>query len=286
MQAKHLIQRLREACLVLYDEREAEQIAYLTAAHLVGLGDHTAPLRVDPVREWPIEEAQIEQVAQRLRSGEPMQYILGQTDFFGRNFTVDSRVLIPRPETEELVDLIRRSERSAKRILDIGTGSGCIAISLALELPEAEISAVDLSPDALGVARKNATQLGARVDFREGDALHGLEALFAPASFDVIVSNPPYVPESDRREMHRNVLEHEPAMALFVPDDDPLRFYRAIAEAGQHLLREEGALYFEIYHALADEMIRLVEGLGYTEVVVHRDLQDKPRMLCGRKRNR
>lgn len=285
MQAKLLIEHLRKACFTLYDAREAEQIALLTAAHLVGLGDHTAPLRVDPDREWPIEEALVAATAQRLCAGEPMQYILGQTDFYGRLFSVKRQVLIPRPETEELVDRIRRTERTARRLLDVGTGSGCIAITLALELPEASVSAIDLSAEALEVARQNARQLGATVDFRQGDALHDLTTLFNEP-FDVIVSNPPYVPESDRSSMHCNVLEHEPEMALFVPDEDPLRFYRAIAEAGQQLLREGGALYFEIYHQFADEMIRLVEGLGYEQVVVHRDLQDKPRMLCGRKATR
>ena len=286
MQAQQLIQTLKKASLALYDEREAEQISLLTAAHLAGLGDNTAPLRVDPVREWPIDEELLQTTTQRLASSEPMQYILGQTDFFGRIFEVDPRVLIPRPETEELVDRIRRAERGAKRILDIGTGSGCIAISLALELPTATVTALDLSHEALEVARRNAERLHARVDFRQGDALQELEQLFEPDSFDVIVSNPPYVPASDRKQMHRNVLEHEPALALFVPDEDPLRFYRAIAQAGQRLLTDGGMLYFEIYHALADEMIRLVESMGYTEVVAHRDLQDKPRMLCGRKATR
>ncbi|MBR5820538.1 MAG: peptide chain release factor N(5)-glutamine methyltransferase [Alistipes sp.] len=283
MQAKILIQTLREAGLAHYDAREAEQIAYLTAAHLVGLDDYTAPLRADQLREWPIDEALLHRTAERLRAGEPMQYILGQTDFYGRIFAVDHRVLIPRPETEELVDRIRRTERSARRLLDVGTGSGCIAISLALELPEAQVSAVDISLDALAVARHNAEQLGATVDFHQADALQGLEEAFTGEQFDVIVSNPPYVPDSDRETMHCNVLDHEPALALFVPDDDPLRFYRAIAQAGRTLLRDGGALYFEIYHALGDEMIQLLEQLGYKEVTLYRDLQDKPRMLCGRK---
>ncbi len=211
-----------------------------------------------------------------------MQYVIGRTDFFGREFKVDSRVLIPRPETEELVDRIRRTERDARRILDVGTGSGCIAITLALELPTAEVAAIDLSADALEVARHNAAQLGAKVDFRAGDALSSFDRLF-DKPFDVVVSNPPYVPESDRKTMHCNVLEHEPEMALFVPDEDPLRFYRAIAQTSWQLLREGGALYFEIYHALADEMQSLVEQMGYEEVTIFCDLQEKPRMLCGRK---
>ena len=285
MQAQSLIQTLRSACLAHYDEREAEQVARLVAAHLAGLGNHTAPLLVDPMRAWDINEERLADAVARLRAGEPMQYILGQTDFYGRLFSVDSRVLIPRPETEELVHLICHQERTARRLLDVGTGSGCIAISLALELPSATVSAVDISSDALTLARHNAEQLGARVDFRQADALQGLSEAF-DEEFDVIVSNPPYVPESDRATMHRNVLEHEPALALFVPDDDPLRFYRAIAEAGLTLLRAGGKLYFEIYHALADEMRLLVESLGYEEVRIITDLYNKPRMLCGRKPNR
>ena len=282
MQAQRLIEHIRQACLALYEQREAEQIALLTAAHLAGLDDNTAPLRVDPTREWAVDATALEQAAERLRSGEPMQYILGRTDFFGRDFEVDSRVLIPRPETEELVERIRRRERNARRILDVGTGSGCIAITLALELPTAAVSAIDLSTDALAVARHNAERLGAQVDFRQGDALGPFRTLF-DEPFDVVVSNPPYVPESDRLTMHRNVLEHEPALALFVPDEDPLRFYRAIAREGLTLLRAGGALYFEIYHALAAEMVHLVEEMGYEEVTIFNDLQDKPRMLCGRK---
>ena len=284
MQAKILIQTLLSACLTHYDEREAEQIARLVAAHLAGLGNHTAPLLVDPTRAWAIDEERLAAAVTRLRAGEPMQYILGHTDFYGRLFSVDSRVLIPRPETEELVHLICHEERSARRLLDVGTGSGCIAISLALELPAATVSAVDISTEALALARHNAEQLGAKVDFRQADALQGLSEAF-DEEFDVIVSNPPYVPDSDRSTMHCNVLEHEPALALFVPDEDPLCFYRAIAEAGLTLLRAGGKLYFEIYHALADEMRLLIESLGYEEVRIITDLYNKPRMLCGRKPN-
>lgn len=283
MTARTLIQRLERALLTLYDPREAHQIALLVAAHQLGAGTHTATLLADPEREIPLSEAQVEVLTQRLSSGEPMQYVLGETDFFGRLFKVDARVLIPRPETEELIDLIRRNEPHARQLLDIGTGSGCIAISLALELPEAEVTAIDLSPEALEVARENATALGAHVTFIEADALHGLEERFAPATFDVLVSNPPYIPDADRQAMHCNVVEHEPHLALFVPDDDPLRFYRAIARAGQHLLTEGGALYFEIYHLAADALCQLMEELGYTAITIHRDLCDKPRMLCCRK---
>lgn len=283
MQARRFIRRLTDALAPLYDPREARQIALVAAADRAGLGGCTAPLVADPDREIDLDEATAEAWIRRLAAGEPLQYVLGETDFFGRTFRVDRRVLIPRPETEELVDRIRRTEPAARRILDVGTGSGCIAVTLALELPAARVSAVDISDDALTVARANADRLGAAVDFRQADALHGLEAAFAGEEpFDLIVSNPPYVPERDRATMHRNVRDHEPALALFVPDDDPLRFYRAIAEAGRTLLRPGGALCFEIYHEAGEALRDLLAALHYTQIELLRDLRDQPRMLCCR----
>lgn len=278
-----LIQRLKQALTPLYEEREAHQIALLVAADRAGSEGHTASLLADPAREIDISEEELAALTARLGQGEPMQYVLGATDFYGRLFRVDARVLIPRPETEELVDWIRRNERTALRLLDVGTGSGCIAISLALELPETQVTAVDLSTEALQVAHENAARLGAAVTFRQADALGDLTQHFAAASFEVIVSNPPYIPAADLHTMHRNVVEHEPHMALFVPDDDPLRFYRAIARAGHTMLAEGGRLYFEIYHEAADALCQLMEQLGYTDITVRRDLCDKPRMLCCRK---
>lgn len=283
MTARELRNAIREAVSPLYEERECEQIALLVAAHLAGLGTYTAPLLADPEREVAIEEATLLQTLKRLAAGHPMQYILGETDFYGRTFRVDERVLIPRPETEELAHWIIGEEQKAARLLDIGTGSGCLAITLDLEMPTTSVSALDISTDALAIARHNNQALGARVDFRQGDALQPLEGLFE-GTFDVIVSNPPYVPESDKAEMHTNVLDHEPHLALFVPDEDILRFYRAIAQAGAHLLSERGALYFEIYHRAADQLVALMEELGYHEITLRRDLQDKPRMLCCRKK--
>ena len=157
------------------------------------------------------------------------------------------QVLIPRPETEELVDAILHGEREARRLLDVGTGSGCIAASLALGMPGTEVFAADISDDALTVAAENFQQLGAAVTLRKADALNGLEEAF-PERFDAIVSNPPYVPESDRAAMHPNVRDHEPGLALFVPDDDAIRFYRAIARAGRQMLTPGGRLWLSLIH--------------------------------------
>lgn len=283
MTARELIHRIETAILARYDAREAHQIALLVAAHHAGCNNQTALLVADPDRTIHLTEEQAELIIARLVAGEPMQYLLGETDFYGRIFRVDGRVLIPRPETEELVDWIRRDERRARTLLDVGTGSGCIAISLALELPAAEVSAVDISTDALTVAHLNAERLGAKVDFRQADALGGLEQAFAPEQFDLIVSNPPYIPASDLKTMQTHVTEHEPHLALFVPDEDALCFYRAIARAGQRLLKPNGKLYFEIYHEAAEALCDLLAEEGYTHITLRRDLCDKPRMLCGQK---
>ena len=283
MTARELIHRIETAILARYDARESHQIALLVAAHYAHCGHQTAMLVADPDHIIDLTEEAAERIVMRLVAGEPMQYLLGETDFYGRIFRVDNRVLIPRPETEELVDWIRRDERQARTLLDVGTGSGCIAISLALELPATQVSAVDISADALAVARFNAERLSARVDFRLADALGGLEQAFAPEQFDLIVSNPPYIPASDQTTMQAHVTEHEPHLALFVPDEDALCFYRAIARAGQRLLAPNGKLYFEIYHEAADTLCDLLAEEGYSHIVLRRDLCDKPRMLCGQK---
>ena len=170
-----------------------------------------------------------------------------------------------------------------RQLLDVGTGSGCIAATLALEMPEAEVYAADISEQALAIAAENARALEAKVVFRRADALKELAEVF-PEPFDVLVSNPPYVPESDRAGMHANVRDHEPALALFVPDDDRIRFYRAIARAGRKMLRPGGRLYFEIYEHAAEEVIRMLDEERYTDTLLRRDLFGKPRMICSKKR--
>lgn len=277
MTRRETVDRLTARLVPLYGEREARAIARNAVAELTGLP--LSALLTDPGAELAVEG--LAEAEAQLIAGKPLQYVVGHTEFCGHRFAVREGVLIPRPETEELVDRILRSERGSRRMLDVGTGSGCIAASLALGLPEAEVFAADISDDALAVAAENFRTLDARVTLRKADALNGLADVF-PERFDVIVSNPPYVPESDRAEMHPNVRDHEPALALFVPDDDRIRFYRAIAQAGRQMLVPGGRLWFEIYEHAADEVARMLGDEQYTDITVCKDLFDKPRMVCSR----
>lgn len=226
-------------------------------------------------------ERRIDETVGRLLNGEPIQYIFGKARFYGMNLKVTPDVLIPRPETEELVDLIvndRGGERDL-RVLDVCTGSGCIAIALARNLPFSEVDAVDISREALAVARENASELKAAVCFKEGDALRmGADG----AEYDIIVSNPPYIAEHERAEMDRNVLEHEPALALFVPDADPLRFYIAIARYALVALKEQGGLYFEINPLYASDLAGQMKAMGWSDVSILPDMQKKNRFLIAR----
>lgn len=267
--------RIAAVLVPLYGEREARSIAQLAAAGLSGLT--VSALLTDPSAPLAIEG--LDGIIERLAAGEPVQYLLGRTEFYGREFVVRQGVLIPRPETEELVAWVVKDRPQA--ILDVGTGSGCIAATLALELPEANVSAADISDAALTIAAENFHGLDVRVDLRKAEALNNLSDIF-PGPFDAVVSNPPYVPQSDLTEMHRNVRNYEPHEALFVPDDDPLLFYRAIACAGRRMLRPGGKLYFEIYHTSADAMRTMLTAEGYTDTEIREDIYGKPRMSCSR----
>ena len=271
---RDILQRIAVPLVPLYGEREARSIALLAASELSGLPE-TAFL-TDPQAEIVVDG--LDAIIEQLTAGRPVQYVIGTAEFLGQQFVVREGVLIPRPETEELVTWILREERQATSILDVGTGSGCIAATLAMELPHTDVSAADISEDALAVAAENCRRLGVRVDLRRADALNDLTEVFT-GPFDIIVSNPPYVPQSDRATMHPNVRDHEPAEALFVPDDDPLRFYRVIAQAGRKLLRAGGRLYFEIDYQHADAMRTLCAEEGYTDIRVREDLFGRPRML-------
>ena len=227
------------------------------------------------------KEQELEDILQRLSRFEPLQYIEGRTLFLGREFWVAPGVLIPRPETEELVELMLKEIPADARILDVGTGSGCIAISLAKELPDALVTAWDVSPEALSVARANARKLQADVRFVECDVLAC--QVDEVGLYDVIVSNPPYVTEAEKADMEPNVLQWEPSLALFVPDDDPLRFYRRIAVLGRDMLADGGRLYFEINRAYGREMVEMLRTMGYVRVRVKKDLSQNDRFVIAEK---
>lgn len=249
------------------------------------------------------EQSELERMMQRLESGEPVQYVAGVAEFCGRTFHVEPGVLIPRPETGELCRWMveERRREGEYQVLDVGTGSGCIAITLALEMPQAKVTAWDISDDALRIAKKNAEALGAEVTFEQRDALnHGdrhsdlrCATIIEPVpmihpvpmiqQWDAIVSNPPYVCQKEAATMERHVLEHEPHLALFVPDDDPLRFYRAIAKYGQKTLKPNSLLYFELNPLYASETESMVRELGYAETEIKLDMFGKQRFLKAKK---
>lgn len=217
----------------------------------------------------------------RLKRKEPIQYIIGTTEFAGLTLEVNPATLIPRPETEELVLWVREYARPADRILDIGTGSGCIAITLAHALPEADIRGFDISAEALRTAAANAARNGVNVRFEQVDIFR--DAVTTGNPYDIIVSNPPYVRRSERACMQAQVLEFEPASALFVPDEDPLVYYRCIAGIGKQRLRENGLLFFEINEALAEETSFLLKQTGYKDIKVKKDVFGKDRFIKCRK---
>lgn len=245
----------------IYEAGEAKAIARLVMEVRFGLSI------TDVVCEKTGDDAEMQALQQRLLTGEPVQYILGEAEFGGRTFHVEPGVLIPRPETYELCQwsLPLTPAKWKGRILDIGTGSGCIACTLAAEIPNAEVSAWDISDIALRIAAENAKRTNALVSFEKVDVLN-LSPL--TSRFDIIVSNPPYICKKERATMERNVLEHEPELALFVPDDDPLLFYRAIAHYAAKALKPDGALYFEINPLYVNEMQQMLgeEGFSHTEI--------------------
>jgi release factor glutamine methyltransferase len=235
------------------------------------------------------DEARLADILCRLENFEPLQYVLGHAEFDGLTLEVTPEVLIPRPETAELVAWIagdvqagaqEAPQTEAPRILDIGTGSGCIPIALKHRLPRAILTAWDISEGALQVARRNASALHAEVQFERCDVLQAEDA--GGRTFDVVVSNPPYICQKERAQMHRNVLDWEPSLALFVPDDDALRFYRRIARLGRTVLAPGGALYFEINRAYGGDTVEMLRGLGYRDITLKKDMEGNDRMIKAR----
>lgn len=272
---REIFNRLYQEAQPLYGDAEARQIAemLIIAKGKISRND----LIIDPHKELIIEE--LDNIIEELRSWRPVQYIIGYADFYDMELEVGEGVLIPRPETEELVEWIASESRPEATILDVGTGSGCIAIALHRAIKESRVYAIDISSKALDIARRNGNKYAPEVRFMEGDALGEFDKLF-DTKFNVVVSNPPYIPESDMELMRANVTKYEPETALFVPDSDPLLFYRAIAQTSKRLLKHEGKLYFEIYESLAKEMIAMLETEGYSDIILREDFRGKPRMIC------
>lgn len=271
----------------VYDEGEAKAIARLAYEVRFGLTFTDLCLGKDTQLSAD-DQVQAAEICNRLLQQEPVQYVLGQADFCGRTFLVNEHVLIPRPETEELCQWMiaeMGDERIDVRdfsILDIGTGSGCIAITLAATLPGATVSAWDISAEALEVARENAKRIGVNVSFRQFDILTPHPSPLTP-QWDLIVSNPPYICNKERATMESNVLAYEPHTALFVPDDDPLLFYRTIAQYGQQALKPGGSLYFEINPLYATSLTILLSRMSFHDIETQEDQYGKQRMIRARR---
>lgn len=273
-------QELCKSLASRYPEREAKAvIRYLLE---VGYGLSMADIISGAAESIPSDE--MGKKLRRLLNGEPVQYVVGKAVFGGRIFRVTPDVLIPRPETYELCQWLEEEERGKRKeerdfsILDIGTGSGCIAITLALDMPQAKVEAWDISADALTVARENAQELQAKVKFEQVDVLSSLPAQ-GGLGWVSIISNPPYICQKEAAEMEQHVLDHEPHQALFVPDEDPLLFYRAIAKYGQKALQKNGQLYFEINPAYYQELTKMLDEMGYSEIETRKDLFGRNRMI-------
>ena len=275
-----IVAYIRSRLRPYYTAEEVSALSRIVCCDLLGQAPTDYYLGKD-IALSPKKEQELEDILQRLSRFEPLQYIEGRTLFLGREFWVAPGVLIPRPETEELVELMLKEIPADARILDVGTGSGCIAISLAKELPDALVTAWDVSPEALSVARANARKLQSNVRFVECDVLAC--QVDEVGLYDVIVSNPPYVTEAEKADMEPNVLQWEPSLALFVPDDDPLRFYRRIAVLGRDMLVDGGRLYFEINRAYGREMVEMLCTVGYVGVRVEKDLSQNDRFVIAEK---
>lgn len=261
----------------LYDQRERMNIARMVAAALSGENEMKYLIEGAEVVEIPQLESKVKELSQ----GRPVQYVIGHSEFCGLDIEVREGVLIPRPETEELVAwaIEKAADIERPRILDVCTGSGCIALALAARVGKASVVAVDISDEALTIARCNAERLQLGVEFIKDDALAHLPNI-ADRKFDIVVSNPPYIPISERESMHVNVVNFEPDIALFVADDDPLIFYREIAVTAKHILVDNGYLLFEIHQPLAQQTVDMLRELGYDAVELRNDCFDKPRMIC------
>lgn len=262
--------QLKQLC----NTSELHDFVFLIGRKLTGLSDVEIMTKDCSLSDYQTE--MFEQYLKELLKNRPIQYVLGETEFCGLKLKVDERVLIPRPETAELVNFVIETAKASCRILDIGTGSGCIAIALSKLISNAEIVAYDISESALELATENARLNGANILFREIDILNPPNLL---DKFDVIVSNPPYIMFSEQKEMCSNVIDYEPHTALFVPDNNPLIFYRAIIYFAKNHLNSKGCLYFEINRTFSQQISELLDKAGFLQVECRKDMFDNDRMI-------
>lgn len=276
MTIRETIQKIEGAISALYDSREATAVARQVVCRRCGYNFSQLVVHYDDEAQIP----DLESIVAELAAARPVQYVLGEAEFCDLDFTVSEGVLIPRPETEELVEWVASEAKRGARILDVGTGSGAIAVALAKKVEGAEVVAVDISEKALQIAAENVARHSANVTLVKADALGDMTHL---GQFDIIVSNPPYIPQSDISAMHSNVVDYEPHTALFVADSDPLCFYRSIAQNGVKMLRDGGSLYFEIYERFGAQMVKMLEEMGYSDSEVVKDVFGKERMVWSRR---
>ncbi|MDD2304255.1 MAG: peptide chain release factor N(5)-glutamine methyltransferase [Prolixibacteraceae bacterium] len=262
----------------IYSKEEIESLTFLIFEKLKGYSRTQFLLAKD--EELNKEElSEIEKIVARLKNQEPIQYILGTTEFYELPFYTVPEVLIPRPETEELVQWIIQENKSSKpSILDIGTGTGCIAISLQKNIPQSTVLACDISPVCLETAKRNSELNSAEVSVIPYDILNNVPDFSFP-ELDIIVSNPPYIRETEKTLMEKNVLDHEPELALFVPDENPLIFYQRIADFSKIHLKNKGRLYFEINEAFGSECFTMLQQKGFSKVILKKDIHGKDRMI-------
>lgn len=276
-----LVRFIRNQLVPIYGEGETKGMISLIFQNLKNWDLTNLIINYDLSASEYLKDS-VANILDRLKSGEPIQYILGKANFYGLYLNVNKSTLIPRPETEQLVDMIvkKYSQISDLRILDIGTGSGAIALALARNLPFSKLTAIDISKDAVKVAKENADSLKCNnIKFITAD-IFKFEPY--PESFDIIVSNPPYICLSEAEEMEDNVLEHEPHTALFVPDDDPLRYYRHIAMTAKTGLSPNGSLFFEINPLYSDQLKRLLEKSGFSDVEITKDTYNRERFISAK----
>ncbi|WP_222536564.1 peptide chain release factor N(5)-glutamine methyltransferase [Pedobacter polysacchareus] len=278
MNLSQLLSHFKTELKDVYEEEEVKSIFSVAVEHLLKLSRSKLMMNYD--KELSNEEQeQFFAVAAGLKVHQPIQYLLGEAYFYGAFFKVNEAVLIPRPETEELVDWILEDSLLNKSVIDFGTGSGCIAISLKKHGKALEVTAVDISEEALKLASENALRLESPVHFIHADML----TFDIDHQFDIIVSNPPYITGKEMAEMHPNVLAHEPHLALFVPDERPLLFYEAIADFAVSHLKENGKLFFEINEYLSKETVEMLNDKGFKYIKLRKDMQGKPRMILASK---